>query len=96
MKSFKWLENWFKSNCNGDWEHCYKNVKIETLDNPGWSVSINLAETTLEDKTFERIEINNGDDDWMVCLIQDGKFKGWGDTGKLGSIIEIFIEWAER
>lgn len=95
MSILKWLENWYKSNCDGDWEHCYKNVIIETLDNPGWLVDVNLIETTLEDKMFERIQIDNGDNDWMTCLIQDGKFKGRGDPDKLESIIEIFKEWAE-
>lgn len=94
MSILKWLENWYKSNCNGDWEHGY-GIKITTIDNPGWSVNINLTETTLEDKTFKKIEIDNGDNDWMVCLFQDGRFKGWGDTDKLESIIEIFKEWAE-
>lgn len=94
MDSLKWLENWYKSNCDGDWEHCY-GVRISTLDNPGWSVKINLMETDLEDKIFEKINIDNGDDDWIVCFIQDGKFNGVGDPDKLEKILEIFKEWAE-
>lgn len=95
MDTLKWLENWYKSNCDGDWEHCYKNVRIGTLDNPGWSVDINLMETDLEDKIFEGINIDNGDNDWIVCVVQDGNFKGRGDPDKLEKILEIFKEWAE-
>jgi len=95
MNILKWLEKWYKSNCNGDWEHCYNNVIIKTMDNPGWLVDINLIETILEDKTFEKIQINNNDNDWITCFIQDGKFKGRGDSEKLVKILEIFKEWAE-
>ncbi|WP_338708672.1 MULTISPECIES: Imm53 family immunity protein [Paenibacillus] len=39
MNTLKWLQNWYHENCNGDWEHSY-DVKIDTVDNPGWSVEI--------------------------------------------------------
>ena len=32
---FQRLQKWYKSQCNGDWEHSF-GIKIETLDNPGW------------------------------------------------------------
>ncbi len=41
-----WLENWYSSQCDGSWEHFY-GIKIETLDNPGWAVEIDLCETEL-------------------------------------------------
>ena len=48
---FEWLQNWFKSQCDGDWEHEY-GVKIETVDNPGWYVVINLTGTECEGCAF--------------------------------------------
>jgi len=42
-----WIQKWYKSQCNGDWEHEY-GVKIETVDNSGWYVTINLMDTNLE------------------------------------------------
>lgn len=33
MDILKWLENWYSSNCDGDWEHLY-GITIRTLDNP--------------------------------------------------------------
>ncbi len=94
MSNLKWLERWFKSNCDGDWEHSY-GVTISTLDNPGWAVKINLIETSLEYKKFERIKIDNGDDDWIVCWVEEGSFNGAGDTEKLFAILEIFKNWAD-
>lgn len=34
------LQNWYKSQCDGIWEHEY-GLDISTLDNPGWRVHIN-------------------------------------------------------
>jgi Immunity protein 53 len=32
--------------CDGDWEHS-SGVSIGTIDNPGWSLDVELAETNL-------------------------------------------------
>lgn len=42
--SIKLLQNWYASQCDGEWEEQY-GVKIDTLDNPGWNVRIGLDET---------------------------------------------------
>lgn len=42
-------------------------IKIETLDNPDRAVSIDLKETELENRSFGKYEMDNGDPDWMVC-----------------------------
>lgn len=44
MDSIKWIQKWFFEQCNGDWEHG-DGIQIETLDNPGWSVSISIENT---------------------------------------------------
>ena len=31
-------QQWYQSKCDGTWEHMY-GVEIDTLDNPGWTVS---------------------------------------------------------
>lgn len=36
------LEDWYQSNCDGDWEHGF-GVTIESLDNPGWSLTADLG-----------------------------------------------------
>jgi len=38
------LERWYAARCDGAWEH-QKGVVIETLDNPGWQMRIDLDET---------------------------------------------------
>ena len=39
-----WLQSWYEKQCNSDWEHNY-GIKIETLDNPGWSITVDLVDT---------------------------------------------------
>lgn len=59
------IQNWYIINCNGEWEHNY-GYQIETLDNPGWSVKIDLAETGLENLEFSREYQNPLDEnDWF-------------------------------
>src|SRR4030095_11402014 len=45
------LERWYRARCNGDWEHSF-GITICTLDNPGWSVSIQLTDTVLAQAAF--------------------------------------------
>jgi hypothetical protein len=94
METLKELQRWYHSQCNGDWEHCY-GIKIETLDNPGWVVTIELTETELADRPFaEVIRTLEHETDWVHCRVRDHKFEGHGGPFKLGDILEIFLTWA--
>ncbi len=85
----KWLEKWFTSNCNGNWEHDHV-IKIETIDNPGWSVEINFNNTGVvrNDFSWEIYEISNTN--WIGYKIEDNIFYSSGDSLKLSLIIEVF------
>jgi hypothetical protein len=90
-----WLQEWYLAQCNGDWEHCY-GIKIETLDNPGWSISIPLEETSASGVTMPPHEQDRGDDDWVSCKVEDGKFVGHGDPTKLVVILDLFRTLVSR
>jgi Immunity protein 53 len=94
MNAISELQQWYLSNCNGDWEHSY-GIKIETLDNPGWKVGIELQETNLQNRSFVSIEIENNDDDWYNCQVKNYSFEAYGDPHKLNKLIEIFLDWAK-
>src|ERR1700682_6352449 len=51
MKELSELQDWYTAHRDGDWEHQY-GVTIESLDNPGWWVRIDLQQTELECITF--------------------------------------------
>jgi len=77
LSLIKWLESWYLSQCNGEWEHSY-GIKIDTLDNPGWSISISLLGTELEHKPFDALEQERSENDWLNCRLKDGSFEGFG------------------
>ncbi|WP_040195471.1 immunity 53 family protein [Candidatus Soleaferrea massiliensis] len=94
MNRIKWLEKWYQRNCNGEWEHFY-GIEIGTLDNPGWYVKIDLAETKHGDLQMNEINIDRGENDWMRCSVENGIFQGYGDCTKLDDIIQTFMNWAD-
>jgi len=63
-EDIRWLQSWYAGQCNGEWEHT-RGVTIESLDNPGWMLVVDLAETHLAGAQFEPVKVRNGDEDWM-------------------------------
>lgn len=92
------LQQWYAAQCDGDWEHD-SGIQIETLDNPGWRVNINLEGTDLEARAFTPIEHGLDSDsttDWHRIWVAESRFEGAGDPTKLAFILEQFLAWAER
>ena len=84
------LQAWYRAQCDGDWEHSY-GVKIETLDNPGWLVTIDLTDTPWERLSQPREVIRRSDADWVQSEVVEGKFIGCGGVGNLGEVLELFL-----
>jgi len=100
MSSLQELQEWYLSQCNEDWEHTY-GVSIETLDNPGWSLEVELTDTYLEAKEFNEQsygvgnEAESSGENWIICKVKDNKFIGYGGPRKLEEIINVFLWWAK-
>lgn len=92
--TFFWLQQWYYKNCNGDWEH-ERNIEISTIDNPGWSISLNLEDTNLKNKKFKKIKFDRNDKDWLFCEVKNHKFEGRCGPLNLLETLEIFRNWAE-
>ena len=88
------LQSWFMAHCDDDWEHQY-GIKIETLDNPGWAVEIDLAGTELSAELLPQIIEERSTTDWIRCSASDGSFKGFGGPRNLVEILDRFLAWAE-
>jgi hypothetical protein len=101
MNTFTRLQAWYSHQCNGEWEHS-SGVNIQSCDNPGWWVKINLMGTPLQTQAFT--EIVAGVDAqrfalgprWLSCHIENGIWHGAGDETKLEHILEVFLAWAEK
>jgi hypothetical protein len=90
---FEWLQSWYLSHANGDWEHQH-GITLETLDNPGWHVSIDLEETELEKKEFVSLRIETNEQDWITCRVENKKFEGFCGPNNLQKVLNAFREWA--
>ena len=45
MEILEWIQDWFKTNCDGDWEKD-EVIQITTLAAPGWEVEIDISRTS--------------------------------------------------
>lgn len=88
------IQHWYAPQCKGNLERQW-GVQIDTLDNPGWSVSIALNETACAGRSFEEINIRRSDKDWIRCWKDGLVFEGCGDEYKLSAILECFLNFSE-
>ena len=98
MELLKKLQSWYQIHCDGDWEHSY-GVVIDTLDNPGWKLSIDLKDTLLENEAFQSVCEGNPENKngfWIDCHKKDNTFIGMGSVDSLEKLLSIFFEWFEH
>jgi hypothetical protein len=106
MDDLKWLEQWYADQCRGDWAQV-RGVTIQSLDNPGWMVTVDLVGTGLEPRVADALILREGEPpsaengnvggpDWIECSVKGGRFIGAGDPGKLRTLLRCFREWAEQ
>ena len=94
MDSVSRLCAWYERQCVDDW-HEDHGIKIGTLDNPGWSIFINLDGTALKDKAFQELRIERSDRDWIVARRKGEIFEAFGGPTNLSEMMETFLSWAE-
>jgi hypothetical protein len=94
------LQAWYAQHCDGVWEEDH-GVSIETTDNPGWWVKVDLQGTGLRRTEFVEVKRGNfsglgPEPPWMHCYVDDNDvFNGGGDPTTLHDILETFLRWAE-
>jgi hypothetical protein len=88
-----WLQEWYAANCDGDWEHTY-GITIESLDNPGWKIEIDLTDTSLADRPFVSQSNLAGSSSWWDCKVEGGKFRGFCGPRDIGLVVGVFRTWA--
>lgn len=86
MDNLEWLQWYYFDLCNGDWEHTY-GIKINAVEE-GWTLSIDIADTTFEDFEFKKIATAT-----YGCWVEDRVFKGCGQADTLDEMIGEFRRW---
>ncbi|MEY8762086.1 MULTISPECIES: Imm53 family immunity protein [Clostridium] len=84
------LQEWYKnisqnSMCMG--------IHIETVDNSGWCVCIDLFETAYENRSFQTVYMRKSRSNWFKCTKKNGLFKGSGGVQNLEDILKVFYCW---
>lgn len=93
--NFLWLQKWYRTRCDGDWEHS-RGIQLGTIDNPGWSLTVDLHDTELENRKFQEVEIERSEDDWIFCTVKDNQFQGRCGAENLPEVLKLFHDWAEN
>lgn len=85
---------WYLLNCDGDWEHLY-GVHLETLDNPGWQLKIDLIDTALEGFDYAK-KLDNHEQDWYFVEVKDSVFRGASSINNLAQLEVEFQQFAQH
>jgi len=84
------LQRWYVAQCDGDWEHRY-GLTIETLDNPGWRLQVELVGTELEALADASGSIERSSTDWLVWQVGNGRFEAGCGACNLGEAVGAFF-----
>jgi immunity protein 53 of polymorphic toxin system len=85
---------WYRAQCNGDWEH-QNGIKLITLDNPGWSLDVNLTDTSAAGKALRKTTVERKQDDWIFYEAEATLFRGRCGPGNLAELLTVFLEFVE-
>ena len=94
MSILKWLEEWYESNCDGDWEHQF-GLSLNTLDNPGWCLRLDLNYTLFEDVIFPEVLIDRSEYDWVRCIKKGSSIECTGGSKNLEEMLSIVKKWMD-
>lgn len=83
------LQKWLEAQIDGDWEHEYS-VKIETTDNPGWSISIPIIRTSLEGYVYEYKEYFS-ESDWFEISSNGNYFISYCSLNRIDYVLDLFL-----
>lgn len=89
------LMKWYQSHCDGDWEHDQR-VRIGTLDNPGWTLDVNVAGTEASGRTIALTRIERDERNWVHYEVARDAFIGQGGASNLAELLELFLGFVEQ
>ena len=101
MNALERLQDWYAVQCDGVWESD-RGITVETLDNPGWRVVVDLTGTELENVSFEEFVVERLEDDWVHARVVETsetavrrRFEVFCGPKSLTEALDIFLDWAE-
>ncbi|MBM0256348.1 Imm53 family immunity protein [Micromonospora sp. 4G55] len=95
MSDLTFLQSWFKRNCDEDWEHEY-GIRVESTDNPGWSVEVDLVDTDVEGRLLSRQKLTPDAGRWAWVWSDGDCFHGACDPLSLDVVLRQFRAFVEE
>ena len=95
---FRDIIEWYQSHCDDSWEHQY-GVRLETLDNPGWRLTVDLIHTDLQGRMMTEVREGIAPEDhpvsprWIRCSVTANQFRGACDPTQVARLFEIFHQF---
>lgn len=71
-------------------------MSLDTLDNPGWSLRIDLYGTDAEHRALDRAKIERTPYDWIYYWVENTKFHARMGPRNLAEGIGTFLKWFEN
>ena len=91
----QWLQWWYLAHCDDVREHDH-GIDIDTLDNPGWRVRIDLNRTELYGRKLDLpLTSRENKNDWIQVKCDGEIFEGFGGANNLEEILAVFRRFAE-
>ncbi len=90
-----WLIDWYAHQYGNNLPH-QVGIKIKNIDNPGWSITINIQDIDLKDKEFQEIRVDRTENDWFFCKIENGFFQVYCGTFNFDEALQTFRDWVEK
>jgi hypothetical protein len=87
------LQAWCEDQAGAEWDRG-AGIRIETIEDPGWRVHIDLRGTGLEFRDFSEVRDLCPGDGWLHCRVRSGCFEGCGGPFMLEQILDRFLDWA--
>lgn len=87
------LQRWYSQQCDSEWEHGY-GVSIRTLDNPGWFLTVELADTALQHVTHDWSKGERSEHDWLHWRVHQRAFEAACGPTNLNEAILAFLDVA--
>jgi len=86
---------WYERQSVNDWQED-SGITISSLDNPGWSLKVDLKGTDLQHKDFREMRIDKSEHDWLFARRTEYMFEAFGGPGNLNALIATFVDWTQQ
>jgi len=92
---FGFLASWYSARCDGEWEHEF-GVRLETIDNPGWNLQVDLVGTEMEGRVVDQVTQIPEGGGWVIIASDGSVFEASCDPMSLRLVVHEFEKFVRE